>query len=185
MTFKEKIDSILKYNSLEINSVSALEDAVTAGRGAINDFYKDNREPGRKTLKKIKSLKGLNTDWYDTGIGLPFDENHTSVQETSNNKKNGAMNARETFYEELMEKNKDYFVAPRAIFTDYKIVPDKIIDVIIQSTEEAKKALEKQKDLEIESLIIKHETIIKGLNIEIEKLRGDNDDLRRQIPGQS
>lgn len=79
MTFKEKIDKILSTNTLGINSVSALEDFVKAGRGAINDFYKDNREPGRKTLKKIKSLPGLNTEWYDTGKGEVFTGKSTYV----------------------------------------------------------------------------------------------------------
>jgi hypothetical protein len=72
MGFKEKIDKILKHNQLGINSVSGLEDFVTAGRGAINDFYNEDREPGRKTLKKIKSLPGLNEDWYENGTGSVF-----------------------------------------------------------------------------------------------------------------
>lgn len=77
MTFKEKIDKILSVNTLKIESVSGLEDFVGAGRGAINDFYNQDREPGRKTLKKIKSLPGLNLDWYDTGKGQVFIDNGT------------------------------------------------------------------------------------------------------------
>jgi hypothetical protein len=77
MTFKEKIDKILEINNLKIESVSALEDFVGAGRSAINDFYNENREPGRKTLKKIKSLPGLNLEWYDTGKGPVFLKNGT------------------------------------------------------------------------------------------------------------
>lgn len=72
MTFKEKIDKILRYNELKINSVSALEDYLKAGRGSINDFYKENREPGRKTLKRILSLPGLNKTWWETGTGEVF-----------------------------------------------------------------------------------------------------------------
>jgi len=72
MSFKDKIDKILEVNTLGINSVSALEDKIEAGRGAVNEFYKEDREPGRKTLKKIMSLPGLNIDWYTKGIGPVF-----------------------------------------------------------------------------------------------------------------
>lgn len=82
MGFKEKIDKILKHNTLGINSVSGLEDFIEAGRGAVNEFYNDDREPGRKTLKKIKSLPGLNLDWYETGKGDIF---ITSVPEADDN----------------------------------------------------------------------------------------------------
>jgi hypothetical protein len=84
MTFKEKIDKILDTKELHINSVTALEDKVQAGRGAINEFYKEDRNPGRKTLKRIKSLPGLNLDWWETGVGTVLktdsSENTTPVQ---------------------------------------------------------------------------------------------------------
>jgi hypothetical protein len=80
MGFKEKIDKILKHNTLGINSVSGLEDFIDAGRGAVNEFYNDNREPGRKTLKKIKSLPGLNENWYEIGIGEVFLTSVTASQ---------------------------------------------------------------------------------------------------------
>jgi hypothetical protein len=77
MTFKEKIDKILEFNKLEINSVSGLEDFLKASRSSINDFYNSNQEPGRKTLKRIKSLPALNWEWYETGKGDVFKENST------------------------------------------------------------------------------------------------------------
>lgn len=72
MKFKEKIDKILKVNTLGINSVSALEDYVGASRSAINEFYNKNRDPGRKTLKKILALPKLNLTWWETGEGDVF-----------------------------------------------------------------------------------------------------------------
>jgi hypothetical protein len=178
MTFKEKIDKILQVNKLGINSVSALEDKVEAGRGAINEFYNENREPGRKTLKKIKSLKGLNEVWYDTGKGEVFMENGTYVDTASDNKEI-TMTAKETFWREVMEDtDHPYRVVPSSVFKDYKIVPDKIIDVIIRSNESEKIALNE-----------KYELIIQGLenqNKRLEKEKGDLqteiENLRRQIP---
>lgn len=72
MSFKDKIDKILSFNKLNINSVSALEDYLKCGRGAINDYYKKDREPGGKTLRKILSLSDLNVSWWHGGYGEPF-----------------------------------------------------------------------------------------------------------------
>ena len=72
MTFKAKIDSILNANTLGIMSVSGLEDFLKAGRGAINEFYNKDKEPGRKTLKRILALPGLNMTWWETGKGDVF-----------------------------------------------------------------------------------------------------------------
>jgi len=73
MSFKDKIDKILSFNKLNINSVSALEDYLKCGRGAINDYYKKDRAPGGKTLRKILSLPDLNVNWWSGGYGDPFE----------------------------------------------------------------------------------------------------------------
>lgn len=88
MKFKEKIDKILLVNKLGINSISALEDEVGAGRGAINGFYNDNKEPGRKTLKRIMTLKNLNPNWYNDGKGHVFlSESDVEDVDNEDNKK--------------------------------------------------------------------------------------------------
>lgn len=78
MDFKEKIDKILLGNDVGVNSVSALEDFVKTGRGAILDFYNKNRNPGPKTIKKIKGFPRLNLTWWEMGKGDVFRENGTS-----------------------------------------------------------------------------------------------------------
>lgn len=108
-------------------------------------------------------------------------KNGTSAIETTNNKKNG-MAPKETFYQYLIEESEEYSLIPRAVFRDYKIVPDKIIDVIIASHENEKKALIDQKGQEIESLNDKHDLVVKGLENKIERLEKENKDLLLQIP---
>lgn len=104
---------------------------------------------------------------------------NTSVQEAGDNKQNG-MDPRETFYTDLMEKNEHYSIIPTAVLKDYKIVPDKIIDVIISSNENEKKALRESKDMEIESLMKKYELIIEGLENKTKRLEGEKAEIERQ-----
>jgi hypothetical protein len=120
MTFKDKIDKILSVNQLGINSVSALEDAVKAGRGAINEFYNDNREPGRKTLKKIKSLEGLNEIWYDTGEEPVFHKNGTSVKKPADNKEK--IHSHEEVYRTIVEGHTEYLLVPREVLKETQLV---------------------------------------------------------------
>lgn len=198
MSFKEKIDKILEANKLGINSISAFEDKIEAGRGAINDFYKENREPGRITLKRIKTFPGLSWEWWETGKGDVFITNSTGVEKAGDNKPNG-LTKKETFYTDLIESNEEYSLIPRAVLKDYKIVPDKIIDVIIQSNENEKKALERSCNMEIESLNKKYELLIEGYENKINRLEREkgeiereyndllkiNEDLQRKIPAQT
>jgi hypothetical protein len=65
MTFKEKIDKILKTNKFKINSVYGLEQYIGAGPGAIKKYYKKDGEPGRGTIKKIIDGVGINPEWWD------------------------------------------------------------------------------------------------------------------------
>jgi hypothetical protein len=143
-------------------------------------------------LEKFLTHYRIDRTWWKTGEGKVF---ITSVQEPGDNKKNG-MTTKETFYQDLIENNEEYSLLPRAVLKDYKIVPDKIIDVIISSNENEKKALRESKDMEIESLMKKYELIIEGLENKTKRLEGEKEDLvkeknallqeiaglRRQIP---
>jgi transcriptional regulator with XRE-family HTH domain len=69
MTFREKIDKILKTNTLQINSVYGLEVYIGASPGAINKYYKKNKEPGAGTIKKILDGVGIDPDWWERSSG--------------------------------------------------------------------------------------------------------------------
>lgn len=191
MSFREKIDNILKNNKLHINSVYALEAYVGASPGAISKPLNKGEEPGLGTIKKIREgLPGLNQDWWDTGKGDIFLVNVTHGEKAGDNKLNG--HARETFYTDLIENNVEYSLLPRAVLKDYKIVPDKIIDVIISSNENEKKAIKESMEAAKESLIKDYEQLIKGLENKVDRLENEkltlkqeNEDLRRQIPGKN
>lgn len=73
MTFAEKISKILDANTLQIHSVSQLEDYIKAGRSAIGAHVaknaKPNSAPGRATQKRIIEKLRINPDWWNTGKG--------------------------------------------------------------------------------------------------------------------
>lgn len=79
MTFKEKINKILKTNKLGINSVYGLETYIGAAPGAINKYYKKDGEPGQGTIKKILDGLSINPDWWELGNGSIYLEKPTSV----------------------------------------------------------------------------------------------------------
>ena len=79
MSFREKIDKILKDNKLGVHSVSSLEDFLKAGRGSIGAHIREGTEPGLKTLKKIQEFPGLNLVWWESGKGETFEPKPTSV----------------------------------------------------------------------------------------------------------
>lgn len=79
MTFREKIDKILKTNAFKINSVYGLEQYIGSGPGAIKKYYKKDGEPGRGTIRKIIEGVGLNPEWWETGKEPIYTENSTYV----------------------------------------------------------------------------------------------------------
>lgn len=95
---------------------------------------------------------------------------HAQVHETIKNKENRAMNARETFYTELIENNQEYSLLPKAILRDYKMIPDKLIDLITQSKDEVNRGL-----------LEKNELLVMGYEARLQKLEMEKEELRRQI----
>lgn len=167
---------IRKYRELRGLSVEQLAQKMGIKKAGIYQWESDSYKPGQESLTKLSQALGIS-------VSELIDENHTSVPQTDDNKLNG-MHAKETFYQDLIEKNDEYSLLPRAVLRDYKIVPDKIIDVLVQSNENEKKALIESKELEIKSLNEKYETLIQGYENKIKRLEKENEDLRRgQIPG--
>src|SRR5688500_10978799 len=94
----------------------------------------------------------------------------TPTDKTLNNgEKHGQ--ARETFYKDLIENNDEYSIVPKAILRDYKIVPDKLLDIITQAKD--------QVNIELKE---KQEYLIEVYESRIKKLEEEKEDLRRQIP---
>jgi len=90
MTFKEKIDKLLKVNDLKINTIYGLEKYVGASVGSIRKYYELDQEAGLRTIKKIWDKLSINEEWWSTGKGVIFktkeeisDKKHTSVREPS------------------------------------------------------------------------------------------------------
>jgi len=158
----------------------------------LGQYEKGSRNPKLGFYKKWKEV-------FNEDLESMLDEpnvshetkNGTSIHKPSDNKQL-SMGVKETFYRDLIENNEEYSLLPRAVLKDYKIVPDKIINVIIQSNENERKAIEKSMTLEIESLNKKYELIIEGyenkiqrLESEKEKLMRENERLMSQIPAQN
>jgi hypothetical protein len=174
MTFKEKIDKILEIKEFKINSVTALEDKVGSGRGAINDFYNRDEQPGRKTLKRILSLRGLNLEWWKTEKGPVFiagsEENHTSVQNGSDNKEN-PLGDTDLFQRVVRVGTTEYVVLPKTVLDgEYRISSSLDLE---QRAKELDARTKEQEDLRrerIETIDAKNK-LIKRLEDEIAYLR--------------
>jgi hypothetical protein len=173
------------------NNVSALEEAGKIGNGTLKTWKDKSLDYSTTILLNFRKELRINPEWWDTGKGEVFVKNGTYV-DIPNEKPQNGMTIRETFYQELIENNAEYSLLPRAVLRDYKIVPDKIIDVILKSNEHEREAMEKSSRLEIESLNQKYELIIAGLENKSERLEKENielkkqnEDLRRQIPANS
>lgn len=179
MTLGENIKRIRELRKL---SVQQLAEKMAVGRANIYNWESDDNTPNGESLTAL--AKAL-----DVTVDDLLDLNPTSVEKANDNTKNNGHHLRETFYRDLIESNDEYSILPRAVLRDYKIVPDKIIDVIIASNENEKKALEKSKDLQIESLMQKHDKIINGyederkdLVAEIERQRAEIERLKKLLP---
>jgi hypothetical protein len=130
MTFKEKIDKILRDNKLGINSPTGLEEKVGASVGAINKYYKKNQEPGEGTIKKILDFPGLNKEWWDTGQGPVF------LTEPAENPTDDASEATilksplhvDKVYKDLVEGNSEYSLIPKTVMAgEYRLILDRDI----------------------------------------------------------
>jgi hypothetical protein len=145
MEFKEKIDKVLAIKKITITKLSQI-----SGMGdTLQKAYSDNREMRPQTTDRFLHKMSISPQWWETGQGDVFSQ---SVTKTSDLK--------ESFYRDLIEHNQDYSLIPRAVLTDYKIVPEKIIDMIYQDKEELKNAL-----------ITKYEMIIANMEREANHLR--------------
>lgn len=128
-------------------------------------------------VDKFLNHHRISKEWWKTGNGDIF------LPKAQMARINGF--EKETFYKNLIEDNEDYSLIPRAVLRDYKIVPDKIIDVILESNKNEKNAIAKSFEDEKDSLINRHELIITGLKNKIKDLETEKEILKRQITTKS
>lgn len=72
MTFKEKIDNILRISNKKFTSVYDLELKSGVGMGTLRKAYDENREPSKRTIWKLLESIGVNPEWWETGKGDIF-----------------------------------------------------------------------------------------------------------------
>lgn len=80
MTFKEKIDNLLRISGKKFNSVYDLEQKSGVGMGTLRKAYEANREPSKRTIWKFLENLGINSQWWETGEGEIYEEKGTYVE---------------------------------------------------------------------------------------------------------
>jgi hypothetical protein len=148
MEFREKIDNILAIKKITVTKLSQI-----SGIGdTLQKAYRDNREMSRTLTERFLHKMGINSTWWYAREGEIFLSDVAKPAELGMRK--------ESFYRELIEDNEEYSLIPRAVLKEYKIVPEKIIDMIYSDKEELKNAL-----------ISKYEMIISNMEREVNHLR--------------
>lgn len=161
------LEALLKLSGNQLGMNAGL------GNATVDRWTDKHLDISKPLVEKFLSYHKINPEWWQTGKGEVLIKNGTYVDIPKHNDRNG-MTVRETFYTDLIENNTEYSLLPRAVFKDYKIVPERILDVIIRSADSEKQAL-----------IEKHELIIEGLKNKIKRLESEKEDLQRQIPAKN
>lgn len=188
MAFKDNLQIISAFRNKKqqdiANGTGISKQNISNWMNGLNEPSTENLDLIAKFLDTPREVFYMKSLTQDDLKRMFSKSDNTSVQQPGDNKQNG-MTAKETFYTDLIENNEEYSLLPRAVLKDYKIVPDKIIDVIISSNENEKKALRESMETAKESLIKDYELLIKGLENKVDRLEKENEDLRRQIPGKN
>lgn len=122
MTFREKIDTIVRINKLGIDSPSALEAHIGVGMGSITKYYRKDEEPGIGTIKKILELPGLNPVWWETGIGPVFSESDEFLRESTPLRGHEVEFIYKQLYDKLLGENSDYIVINKELLKTHRLV---------------------------------------------------------------
>jgi transcriptional regulator with XRE-family HTH domain len=107
MTFSEKIDKILKANTLNLNTIEALEQYCGIGSKTLRKNVNEDSEPTQRILVKLFDGLGINREWWGSGKGEIFIENPTPAIKSSDNK--------ETRYMDFNEGHPDYYMVPKTM----------------------------------------------------------------------
>jgi hypothetical protein len=122
MTFKEKIDNILRISNKKFTSVYDLELKSGVGMGTLRKAYDEDREPSKRTIWKVLESIGVNPEWWETGKGDTF---LTSVTKPTDNKeKEDDYSDQRAIvdYRTLVEGHTEYVLIPRAVMNEVQLV---------------------------------------------------------------
>lgn len=165
-------DNIKRFRELRELSVPDLAKIMGINKAGIYKWEDGTTVPGGNKLTDIANALGVS-------VADLLDENITSVENEPAIPQKTPL--KETFYRELIEDNENYSLIPKAILSDYKIVPEKLLDMITQSKDELNGELKE-----------KHKLIIQGYENRINRLEEDksallaeNERLKRQIPAKN
>ena len=120
MTFREKIDNILRISKKKFSSITELEAAAGLGMNTLRKAYNEDREPSKKVIVKLLEGIGINEEWYDTAKGEVFNEKPTPIYKTGENGENGAGELH--VYRTIFEGKTEYVVIPRTVMDKTRLV---------------------------------------------------------------
>lgn len=80
MTFKQKIQTILKNNALGLNSVEDISQKTGIKLSTIYKGMGDQNGLGIKNTKTLLEKLGIRQRWWETGEGEIFEEKSTYVE---------------------------------------------------------------------------------------------------------
>lgn len=175
-------DNIKKFRELRNIKVQQLADKIGAKKQSVYDWEKGKYAPGPDNLDLLaKALDVEIKDFYGDG-------NLNEKQEKMNVMDISESIQKETWYAELIEKNEVYALIPKTVLRDYKMVPDKVIDIITKSNEGEKEAIIARYRGEKDALEAKHALIIATLENrstkleeDVLRLKAEKEELQRQI----
>lgn len=167
MTFGERIEYII--NELGMNQNSFSKKLGYTNNTQVGEYISGTKPTLPFFEKLLQAIPDISLEWLVGEIGEPF-------------RKNGNIkgDVPEHVYKDLIEKNTRYSLVLTKFFDDYDFYPKKdaedrsrILNAVLSSNENEKKAIENAKNLEIEK-----EKLIKEHGLLIKELERDNADLR-------
>jgi hypothetical protein len=163
-----KIGDRIKVLKKELNKSTRQLEIGNGGQrvisnGLLGDWAELDVTFTSNTLDKFLNYWDVNRHWWKTGEPPIFNKNLTSVEKLTEN--NNMDQARETFYRDLIERNEEYSILPKALLKDCKMIPDKIMDQITKTNDELKNALVDKYERYIKTLEQENQDLRKRLNL--------------------
>lgn len=112
MRFSEKIDILLRYNKLGLNTIEEIESHCEIGAKTLRKNYNENTEPTRRILVKLLTGLGVNPEWWDSGKGEIFGTNSTAAINSDDNTENAPG---DELYRKWLEGETDYRLVHKTV----------------------------------------------------------------------